>query len=378
MNNFLYLPKKSKILVVGQTPPPYGGQAIMIEQILNFHYNDISFIHVRMNFSSDMNDIGKVQIKKFFELIGVIFTIYKQRILHNVKILYYPPAGPNTVPILRDILILLTTRFLFKKTIFHFHAGGLSEKLSELKPIFRWALKKAYLNPDLTIRLSKSNPDDGSFLSTRRDVILPYGIDDFASKLNLNGIKADSNIRILYAGLLKESKGISILINALSSIVAKGYKDICVSLMGKFESAKYEQEVRNMINSKGLEKYINILGVKSGVEKFSFFYESDIFCFPTYFECETFGIVLLEAMQFSKPIVATRWRGVPDIVKDDENGFLVEPRDAEALSLALIKLITNKDLRIRMGKRGLNLYREKFTTEIFKRNFHNVLQDCLQ
>jgi len=70
MNNFMYLPKKSKILVVGQTPPPYGGQAIIIEQILNFHYNDISFIHVRMNFSSDMNDIGKVQIKKFFELFG--------------------------------------------------------------------------------------------------------------------------------------------------------------------------------------------------------------------------------------------------------------------------------------------------------------------
>ena len=129
----MYLRKKSKVLIVGQTPPPFGGQAIMIERILNFQYDDIAFFHVKMNFSSDMDDIGRVQFKKVFELIRVVLNIYKFRIFHNTRILYYPPAGPNTVPILRDIVILFLTRFLFKKNHFPFSRWWLVKQICRVK-----------------------------------------------------------------------------------------------------------------------------------------------------------------------------------------------------------------------------------------------------
>ena len=57
-----------KILVLGQTPPPYGGQAIMIKTFLEGNYSHIKLFHIRMSFSKDMDEMGKVKIRKIFHL----------------------------------------------------------------------------------------------------------------------------------------------------------------------------------------------------------------------------------------------------------------------------------------------------------------------
>lgn len=328
-----------------------------------------------MNFSSEMDDIGKFQIKKLFELLRIILAIYKYRLFHNVKVLYYPPAGPNTTPILRDICILLATRFLFKKTIFHFHAGGISEKYSDLPLLIQKAFKWAYYYPDLTIRLSTLNPEDGKFLRSKRDVVIPYGIEDCAEKLKLEKV-SNTNINILFTGLVKESKGATILLKTTDLLVKRGYNDIIVSLMGKFESKEYEQELRNFVSDKNLVNNVRFLGVKSGADKFVFFNQCDIFCFPTFFESETFGIVILEAMQFAKPVIATRWRGIPDIIRENENGLLVDPKDEVQLADALEKLILDKDIRREMGESGRKRFSKNYSTEIFKQNLYSAFRNC--
>lgn len=370
--------KRHKILIVGQTPPPYHGQAIMIEKILNFQSDELRFFHVRMNFSSDMNDIGKVRFNKFFELFKIIAAIYWHRIVHNVKILYYPPAGPDTVPILRDIVILSTTRFLFQKIIFHFHAGGLSEKFAQLKPAIRFGYKRAYFHPDLTIRLSKLNPDDGNFLKTKKDLIVPYGIDDVTGQACIETKTQNERVHILFAGVLKETKGVGVLIEAAALMVANGCDNFQVSLMGRFDSKQYEAQVKSLIQEKNLENHVEFLGVKTGTEKFAFFRQCNIFCFPSFYEAETFGVVLLEAMQFAKPLVATRWRGIPDIVKEGVNGLLVEPQNSNSLGEVLMVLIKDENLRNEFGKNGAKAFREKYTTEIFRQNFQDAVRQCIE
>ena len=114
----------TRLLVVGQVPPPFGGQAIMIKQLLDSQFSKIQLHHVPMQFSKEMDQIGRFRLSKVFELIQVIFRIIQCRFVRNVRILYYPPAGPSRIAILRDLVILTTTRWLFDKTIFHFHAGS--------------------------------------------------------------------------------------------------------------------------------------------------------------------------------------------------------------------------------------------------------------
>jgi hypothetical protein len=80
--------KKKKIIVVGQTPPPYGGQALMIEYMLDANFETIEFFHVRMCFSREMNERGKLSLYKIKHLFDIIFKTIFLKIKHKVDVLY--------------------------------------------------------------------------------------------------------------------------------------------------------------------------------------------------------------------------------------------------------------------------------------------------
>jgi glycosyltransferase involved in cell wall biosynthesis len=82
---------------------------------------------------------------------------------------------------------------------------------------------------------------------------------------------------------------------------------------------------------------------------------------------------VVEAMMFALPVVATRWRGIPDIVDESTTGQLVPPRDPKATADQLRTLIRDRDLRQRMGRAGRARYLEQYRLERFLENMHDVL-----
>src|SRR5690606_3746536 len=93
-----------------------------------------------------------------------------------------------------------------------------------------------------------------------------------------------------------------------------------------------EPEFKSKIQSFGLENIVFSHGKKYAGEKIEFFQKADVFIFPTYYHYETFGLVNLEAMQFGLPIIATPEGGIPEVVIDQETGFLVPQKDVTALA----------------------------------------------
>ncbi len=89
--------------------------------------------------------------------------------------------------------------------------------------------------------------------------------------------------------------------------------------------------------------------------------QSHIVCLPSYRE----GLPksLLEAASCARPIVTTNVPGCREIVRDGDNGFLVEARDATALAEALAKLLADSALRVKMGQRGRELVLKEFSQE---------------
>jgi glycosyltransferase involved in cell wall biosynthesis len=110
-------------------------------------------------------------------------------------------------------------------------------------------------------------------------------------------------------------------------------------------------------------------------EKAAAYRAADIFCYPTHYEVESFGLVVVEAMQFSLPVVASRWRGVPSVVAEGESGLLVPVRDPTALAQALQTLVDDPRLRRRLGTRGREIYLERFTEERYRQAMEAVLAD---
>jgi glycosyltransferase involved in cell wall biosynthesis len=366
----------TKVLVVGQTPPPYGGQAVMIEQLLNSRFNGVELHHVRMAFSENMDSIGRFQMQKVMHLIVVILQVVGAKIRYRPSVIYYPPAGPNKVPFLRDAAILICTRWMFSKTVLHFHASGVSSLYPKLGKLGQFMFRLAYQNPDVAIRTSDLNPDDGSFLKAKKNVVIENGLPIVYQRFQsvINSRSSHLIPQILYVGALYESKGISILVEACKLLHERG-AEFDVQCVGRFESIKYETHIKHLLNKYGLNKRFSFPGVLTGDKKWNAYASADIFCFPSYFESESFGLVNIEAMQFGLPVVSTRWRGIPSVIDDGKSGFLVEIRDASSTAEKLSQLIESAELRKNMGAVGKEIYIDRFSDDVWVKNMEKVFLD---
>jgi len=109
------------------------------------------------------------------------------------------------------------------------------------------------------------------------------------------------------------------------------------------------------------------------------YYETcDVFCMPSVERSEQFGIVQLEAMACSKPVVTTRLgTGVEYVTVDGVTGLLVPPKDADALANALRTLLNDKELRTRMGAAGKQRVEQVFSIDQMIRKTVDVYQQVI-
>jgi glycosyltransferase involved in cell wall biosynthesis len=307
-------------------------------------------------------------------LVSLIARILWHRARTGATVLYYPPAGADIVPVFRDLVVLLSTRWAFRRIVLHFHAGGLSDMEARLAPPLRPLFRAAYGGADLAIQTSALNPPDGRRLGARHVAIVANGVPDHPLAREDRKERANVVPTLLYVGILSEAKGLLVLTEACRRMRKRGLA-FRLHLMGAFESARFESTLRRAVIDAGLAERTTYLGALVGDEKAACFRASDIFCYPTHFEAESFGIVVIEAMQFSLPVVASRWRGVASVVAHGESGILVPVRDAPQLEAALVTLMEDPKLRLRMGRRGRELYLERFTEDRFRNDMEAVLSE---
>ena len=349
-----------RVLIVGQTPPPYLGLPIMLEYLVHSQMRGVDLRHLRIALSTDESQVGKFRWTKLFRLFLVIVRIIYARIVHDPQIMYYAPAAAARTSMLRDVAILCSTRFLFPKTVFHFHASGHCKLYEQLPRWQRWVFRRAFFHADGAIRISSLTPDDARQLKAQNEYIVPNGITDPCSKMpprrTAAAVSERRPLRLLFISLLCEAKGLLVLIDACGTLAARGVP-FHLDVMGRFESDEFAARIRRRVAELNIEDRVNFLGVLTGDEKFAVFHRSDVLCHPTYFD--TFPVVILEAMACGMPTVATRWSGIPSIVDDGQTGFLVETHDAEAVADRVAELAATPELRQQMGVAA----REKFLRE---------------
>ncbi len=343
----------------------------MIERMLEGTYANARLYHLRMAYSKDMDDMGRLRLGKLFHSISIILRAAYLRLRHNIQVLYYPPSGPGILPIFRDISLLICIRWMFKKTLFHFHAAGVSDSYSGLPRYARWLFRQAYFDPDMAIQISSFNPDDAAALRARSSCFVPNGIEDEYLAMGLPIKPNNSVCTVLFVGLVSETKGVLVLIEAAKILRDSGVQ-VNVRVVGKFVSERFKHTVLNRISELGLADIFDFLGVLTGRAKHDQYLAADIFCFPTFFECESFGLVAVEAMQFRVPVIVSRWRGVQSLIDDGIEGFVVPTHDAKGVADKVELLVSNAELRKRMGEKGRERYLKHYSIEMF----YERMDDC--
>lgn len=166
---------------------------------------------------------------------------------------------------------------------------------------------------------------------------------------------------ILSVGALKFRKGYHNSIQAFS-IVAKKIKHLNYVIIGQGEESDYAKELKNIIKENNLEN--RIFFVSSGVDDnklLGFYRNAEIFVLTPVEEnhhFEGFGIVYLEAAASGLPIVATYNSGAISATKDGYNSILVHQNDPQKTADAIIKIISDENLKAKLSKNSLEWVKE--------------------
>ena len=179
--------------------------------------------------------------------------------------------------------------------------------------------------------------------------IIPNGIDcaRFSDPRVPLGQFADGKVNLLFVGRWEPRKGLKYLIRAFA-LVQREFPNTRLIVVGP--DGGHRAAMEQTLSGMGLAGHVALVGQVADDELPRYYQSADIFCYPNT-GSESMGIVLLEAMAAGKPLVASAIQGALYLVRQDE-GILVPPKDHTALAMAIVHLIADRDLQMRMGEQG--------------------------
>lgn len=156
-------------------------------------------------------------------------------------------------------------------------------------------------------------------------------------------------------GRLVEQKGHVYLLRAMPQIL-RAAPDTRLAVVG---DGGLRDELQALAAELGVADRVHFLGYRDDAQHLTA--QFDVALIPSIFE--GFGMVCLEAMGASRPVVASRVSAIPEIILDGETGVLVPPRDPAALAAAVVRLLNDPALARRMGQAGRRRLEDEFTVD---------------
>jgi len=227
------------------------------------------------------------------------------------------------------------------------------------QPLIDWCLAERVATEDKIVKIYSGIELD-RFLPARKDLR-----NEIRRKWNIN--EGDEVIGIV--SKLWEGKGHGTLLEAFKSIKST-FRNARLVVVG--EGYLYDNLV-GRVDHLGLGDSVLFTGFQKDVSQIMTTF--DVSVLPSFFE--GMGRVLLEAMALEKPVVASRVGGIPDLVQDGVNGFLVTPGNVKELAEAIKRLLTDKALAKKMGKEGRKRISERFSADQMVQSIDSVYRQLL-
>ncbi len=178
--------------------------------------------------------------------------------------------------------------------------------------------------------------------------------------------------RFLCWGRLAENKGFDIALRAFAKVVAK-FPEARLTLGG---TGHYEEPLRELRNKLHLESSVEMPGLLDAERLEKEIASCTAVLVPST-EQECFGLVALEAMQRGRPVLASRYGGLTEVVSDSVNGFLLPPGNVDALAEAMILLASQPQLAVTMGKKSRTIAEEKFSLDTMVDQYETLYRRSL-
>lgn len=316
---------------------------LLLKENIEFHISPVFKISRNMFGLANLLSIPK-QINKAFNILEKINSEKKIDLVYS-----------NTLAVLIGILY---ARKKNVKHIWHVH-----EIIESPKPVVKF-FKKALLSKANTkiiynSEATKSFWNNDNDALDKKSIVVLNGLEKPEIKLSeqdkitiretIIGAK-NTEIVIALVGRISRWKGQQLLLEAFYKL-SQRHREIRLLFVGSPPPNQeiFLEDLVQKIKEYNLGSRVTVLPFQNDIAEI--WEVVDIAAVPST-EPEPFGLVALEAMLASKPVVGANHGGLKEIIVNDETGFLFEPCNVEALVVALEKLITNKSLREELGVKG--------------------------
>lgn len=181
-------------------------------------------------------------------------------------------------------------------------------------------------------------------------------------------IRSDEKFNILILGRIVNSlKGHDVLIDSFKKLI-KSFNNLRLIIVGEGE---YKKKLEIKVKNNNLENYILFTGFLNETEMNKIWSSTDLFAMPS--KTEGFGLVYIEAMRYSIPVICSNEDSGCEINKDGHTGYNVNLNNKDQLTKKIADLIKNKEMRIKMGINANKLWKEKFNLTAYEKRLENFL-----
>lgn len=240
-----------------------------------------------------------------------------------------------------------------KKVILHEHSGEFARDFDEGTETYRKSVIRTFEAADRVVLLSEEWRDyfTSRICVANKIVVLHNGVE-----VPQKTCDSCSYQDVLFLGRLDARKSPDVLLRASREVLQR-YPDMKIVFGGDGHPERY----RALAEDLGIADRCEFCGWVSGHDKECLFAKTGIYCLPS--KHEGMPMSVLEAMAHGIPVISTRVGGVPQVINNGVNGFLIDVDDVQTLSGVLAELAGSPSLRREIGMAGRNTVENRFSID---------------
>lgn len=322
------------VLTIGIDYRVVHGGVAAVESVYSTFYQPFNHVATVVDYGA---------CRKLLTFFKAYVQFWKWMLWHKeIKIVHV--HGASDASFWRKRIFINLAKMFGKKVVFHCHGAEFKRFSSEHQKAVERTLNKC----DVIIALSESWKR--WFMETFKhpNVIV---VKNVIGKPHVNKVKTEK-FTLLFLGRLCVRKGIYDLMDVL----LKYHAELDGKVKFLFGGDGDVEQVNQFVKENHLENIAEYQGWVNGDKKEYLLNMADAYILPSY--NEGLPISVLEAMSYSLPIISTTVGGIPEIVKNNENGFLIEPGDKETMYQAIKSLKDNTEMCVNMGKKSKEKVKE--------------------
>lgn len=346
---------KKKVLFILSVPPPHGGGEIVSQYLYEHINNDYDCLTFPWKYYPKIR-------KTHFNFMSYVYGLYY--IFRNLfKILIIRPESiyiglPKTfIAFCRNATIIWFSNFLKIEIYCELH--GMSFPFAEKQSYKRTMLIKTLSRVSKIRVLSDSISEYLKGLGFSGSI---HRVHNGINKPTINAVtinKQHATLNLLYLGGISKSKGFHRVLKILKDINLNGNVNFHLNVVGSFVNSYEENEFIRYINKNNLIDLVTFHGHKVDQEKWNLVIRNQILMHLTSFDGQP--LTIIECMSLGIPTIATKVGGIPEMIENNKNGFLVE-NEGDAVKI-IRDIYSNKIDLNRISTMSKITYNNKYTIE---------------